>query len=171
MNIIVATSSDWGIGINGSQTIVIPDDRDFFKRTTAGGVIIYGRKTYEEIGKPLPDRKNILLTRDSDYSADGCIIANTVDEAFSEIAGDDPDKVFVIGGGEIYNAFLPFCIRAYVTKIEAAPMSDTFFPNLDALSNWSIERRSIKYESDGISYSIIIYRNDDLWGGSQYTRG
>ena len=171
MNIIVAANSDWGIGFEGKQTIVIPEDRSFFKKVTDGGVVIAGRKTYESIGKPLPNRKNIVLTRDMSFSAADVIVAHTVDEVLAEIAGEDPQKVFVIGGGEIYKLFLPMCDLAYVTWIKEKTEADTFFPNLDAMSGWSLERRSIPYKSGGIEYYIYIYRYQEAVSGMTGMRG
>jgi len=160
MKIIVAVYSDWGIGSGGNQTIVLPEDRRFFSNLTAGGVVIAGRKTFDEICKPLPDRKNIILTRDRGYTAAGAVTVHSFGEALNEIAVDDPDKIFVIGGGEIYRLFLPMCSYAYVTKIDTAPLSDTFFPNLDVMQDWSLESRSEVQNSEcGIWYSFNIYKN------------
>ena len=141
MNIIVAVYSDWGIGYNGTQPVVIPEDRRRFKELTSGGVVIAGRKTFECLPAPLPDRKHIVLTRDSAFTADGVSIVRSVAGLAAEIKGFEPDKVFVIGGGEIYRLFLPFCACAYVTRIDIAPLSDTFFPDLDNTPGWSLEHR------------------------------
>jgi len=171
MNIIVAVNNDWGIGYEGAQTCVIPEDRMFFKAVTEGGVIISGRKTFEEIGRPLPNRKNIILTRDPNFAEEGVVVARSMEEVMKEIEGEDQDSVYVIGGGEIYTMFLPLTSRAFVTKIDTSPPSDTFFPNLDALPTWSIERRSEKKHSNTFEYSILIYRNDALLGYMHYARG
>ena len=164
MNAIVAANSDWGIGYGGTQSVVIPEDRRYFKRITVGGVVIAGRKTFEDFRKPLPDRKNIIMTRSKDLRICGAVIAYSIDDLLSEIEFDDPDKVFVIGGGDIYSMLLPLCACAYVTKIKAAPPSDTFFPNLDKAENWLIDRNwhtqnSGKAEQvyNGISYSFERY--------------
>ena len=141
MNAIVAVNSDWGIGLEGSQMLVIPDDRHRFRRLTEGGVVIVGRKTFEHLPGPLPKRKIIVLTRDTAFAAKGVVIARSVDEALKKIANYDPDKVFVIGGGEIYKQFLPLCDYAYVTKIGITAPSDTFFPDLDIKPGWSFVRR------------------------------
>ena len=161
MNAIVAVNSDWGIGYKGGQTVVIPKDRRRFKEKTVGGVVIVGRKTFEAIPGPLPNRKNIVLTRDLAFAADGAVVKRSMDEALLEIAGIDPNKVFVIGGGDIYKIFLPMCGFAYVTKIDAAPRSDTFFPDLDASPDWALERSEsgIRDSELGIKYSINTYRN------------
>ena len=157
---IVAVDIDWGIGYNGRQPIVLSGDRSHFREATQGGAVIVGRKTFEGYRSPLPDRKNIVLTRNRDFAADGAAIAHTADEAIAETAGFDPDKVFVIGGGEIYRLFLPKCSRAFVTKIEARSRSDKFFPNLDAEPGWTIESEHRKRDVEsGVPYKICIYSN------------
>ena len=171
MNIIVAVTQNWGIGNNGTQQIVIPDDRRFFKEITIGKTVILGRKTFEDIGKPLPARQNIILTRDKDFKAEDVHVENSIDNLLKTIKNST--ETFVIGGESVYNAMLPHCTRAYVTKIDANPTSDTFFPNLDELPEWSIQKvlRSGVFndittvESNPIRYSIILYKNnnkDDL---------
>jgi len=162
MNIIAAVYSDWGIGFNGAQPLVIPEDRKNFAKLTKSGVIIAGRKTYQSfqnhqsqdagdeafanIGSPLPGRKNVVLTRDKNFIANGAYVAHSIEEVLDEIADCDTDKVFVVGGGDIYRQFLQFCTNAYITKIAATPMSDTFFPNLDKLPKWSSVHESQSYD-------------------------
>jgi len=157
MNIVAAVFSDWGIGLGGTQQIVIPEDRDRFRKLTDGGVVIVGRKTFEILPGPLLNRRNIVLTRDPGFFVGGVVVSRSVDAVLSEIEGVDPDKVFVIGGAETYRAFLPLCTRAYVTKIDMAPPSDAFFPDLDALPGWELERRSGTMEYYGIRYSLYVY--------------
>ena len=141
MNIIVAVYSDWGIGYNGTQPVVIPEDRRRFKELTSGGVVIAGRKTFECLPAPLPDRKHIVLTRDLSFASDHVTVAHTINDVFAEIKIAGSDNAFVIGGGDIYRLFLPFCTCAYVTRIAISPLSDTFFPDLDNTPGWSLERR------------------------------
>jgi len=184
MNAIVAANSDWGISLGGVQVIVIPEDRRHFKALTDGGVVIVGRKTFEKLSGPLPNRKNIVLTRDTSYMASGVTVAHSINEVLTEIACDDPDRVFVIGGGEIYRLFLPFYAYAYVTRIDIVHPSDVFFPDLDSLPGWSLERREIKVwnpefgidrktesgiqdcvafnngENNGTRFSFDLYRNN-----------
>jgi dihydrofolate reductase len=162
MNIIVAVFSDWGIGKNGTQQIIIPEDRRFFKEITMGKTIITGRKTFEDIGKPLPGRKNIILTRDRNFKAKDVQVENSVDSLLKKIV--NTAETFVIGGENIYNALLPHCSLAYVTKIDANPTSDRFFPNLDEAPCWSAQKvlRSGVFNninincSKPIRYSIIL---------------
>ena len=169
MNIIVAVNSDWGIGNDNTQSIVINEDRQYFKQVTNGGTVIVGRTTYEDFGAPLPNRKNIVLTRDREFIADGAAIAHSIDEVLALIADEDPGKVFVIGGGSIYEMFLPLCSAAYITKIRAAPLSNVFFPNLDELPNWVLESIGDELESGGVKYSFDIYINKAVANTSEST--
>ena len=160
MNIIVAVNSDWGIGYNNTQSIVIPEDRRNFQKKTSGGIVIAGRVTFEDFGRPLPNRKNIILSRDRGFRASGVNVAHSLEEALALIADDDSEKVFIIGGGSVYGLFLPMCSFAYVTKIDAAPLSDTHFPNLDDSPDWSLESCGESLESSGIRYSFDLYKNN-----------
>ena len=160
MNIIVAVNSDWGIGYNNTQTIVIPEDRKNFNNMTHGGTVIAGRKTFEDFGTPLPNRKNIILTHDRKFKVKGVIAAHSIDEVLALVGDDDTEKVFVIGGGSVYKQFLPMCSCAYVTKIEADPPSDTYFPNLDKLPGWSLEKQGETFISRGVKYSFDRYINN-----------
>ena len=167
MNSIVAVNSDWGIGLGGTQSVVIPEDRRHFRTITEGGIVIAGRKTFAEICKPLQNRKNIVLTRNKDFWAEGIIVTHSVEQLLSIIACEDTDRVFVIGGGEIYSLLLSFCTYSYVTKIDIATKSDCFFPNLDLMDNWSIDRGwqahacgggTEKHIFDGVEYSFLRYK-------------
>ena len=159
MNAIVAVNSDWGIGYNNTQTIVIPEDRRHFQKLTSGGIVIAGRKTFEDFGKPLPDRKNIILTRDKGFNPNGAIIAHSVEQVLAIIALEDTEKVFVIGGGSIYNAFLHMCEYAYITAIEASPPSDIYFPNLNDAPGWQLIERSEVRQHNSLRYTYDRYKN------------
>ena len=157
MSVIVAVNSDWGIGKDGRQAVILPEDRKFFRKKTTGGVVIAGRKTFEDFPGPLPDRKNIILTRDKLFKSEGVTVLHSVEDVLEEVKNEDPDKVFVVGGGTIYEQFLPFCGKAFVTKLDINLESDTFFPNLDELGSWSEERQTEANESNGIKYTICTY--------------
>ena len=157
MNIVVAVNSDWGIGYNNTQSVVIPEDRRNFRKITEGGTIIAGKRTFDDFGRPLPNRKNIVLTRDRGFAAGGIDVAHSIEEVLARIAEDKTDKVFIIGGGSIYKTFLPMCSHAYITKIEASPQSDTFFPNLDDSPDWTLETQGETQESGGVRYSFCRY--------------
>lgn len=170
MNIIVAVNSDWGIGLNGTQSIVISEDRRRFKALTDGGTVITGRRTFDDFFGLLPNRKNIILTRDKQYKVDGAVVKHSIDDVLAEIDADSSEKVFILGGESVYKAFLPLCGFAYVTKIDAAPPSDTFFPNLDELREWAIieqgqineHRIYTKEQADIVHYSFILYKNSSI---------
>ncbi|MGM9521862.1 MAG: dihydrofolate reductase [Oscillospiraceae bacterium] len=164
MNIVVAADRNWGIGYKGSQPIVIPEDRKHFRQVTGTGTVIVGRRTLEDFpgGRPLKNRRNIILTRDVSFSVSGGESADSVGKAFKLIAGEEPDSVFVIGGDSIYRQFLPYCTRAFVTRIEAEPPADTYFPDLDALSNWRVEDAGEEREHEGIKYRFMTYVNTDV---------
>lgn len=127
INIIVAADENNTIGKDNDLIWHLPDDLKFFKQKTSGHPIIMGRKTYESVGRPLPNRTNIIITRDKDYAVDGCVVVNSLDEAFS-VANDD--EIFVVGGAEIYKQALPVTDRVYLTRVHHTFDGDRFFPEL-----------------------------------------
>lgn len=127
INIIVAADENNTIGKDNDLIWHLPDDLKFFKQKTSGHPIIMGRKTYESVGRPLPNRTNIIITRDKDYTVDGCVVVNSLDEAFS-VANDD--EIFVVGGAEIYKQALPVTDRVYLTRVHDIFDGDRFFPEL-----------------------------------------
>lgn len=153
---IVAAYEDWGIGCNGTQPIALSADRKFFRETTRGAAVIVGRKTLADFpgSKPLPGRKNIVLSR-SPIAIDGAAVCHSPEEAAALCK--EEEKVFVIGGGSVYRQMLPFCDTAIVTKVGAKPESDTFFPNLDADPAWEAAEILRQGEENGISYQMVSY--------------
>lgn len=115
------------IGLNGDMPWKLSSDLRRFKRLTVGHPVIMGRKTYQSIGRPLPDRTNIVLTRDASYEAAGCLVYQSLDEALASEACRDVE-VFVIGGAEVYREALPRADRLYVTFVDYHGEGDTFFP-------------------------------------------
>lgn len=161
MDLIVAVYDDWGIGREGTQPIALSADRKFFRETTKGAMVIVGRKTMAAFpgGKPLPKRVNVLLTRGTSARED-VLVCHSPEEA--RLLAKGAERVYVIGGGSVYQQMLPYCERAYVTKVHVTPPSDTFFPNLDAREDWSLEQVLQSGEENGISYEMCLYvRTDD----------
>lgn len=156
MDAIVAIYDDWGIGANGTQPVAVSADRRFFRNTTKGATVIVGRKTLQDFpgGRPLPNRRNILLTR-QELHMEGVEVAHSTREALALADGDE--KVFVIGGGSVYAELLPLCSRVYVTRIHAIPDSDTFFPNLDADPGWKMTQVLESGEEYGVRYEMCVY--------------
>ena len=161
MNLIVAVNSDWGIGCGGKLLVSIPDDMRFFRETTKGKVVVMGRKTLMSLpgGNPLKGRTNIVLTSDPGFSAGDAVICHSVEELLEEIKKYDADDVFVIGGQSVYEAMLPYCKTAYVTKFNADIESDRFFPDLDELKEWKITEESQEMYYNGIPYRYLTYSN------------
>ena len=157
MELIVAVYDDWGIGAGGTQPVALSADRKFFRETTRGATVIVGRRTVEDFPeqKPLPGRRNILLTR-TQQSFPGFTVAASPEEA-AELA-KDAERVMVIGGGSIYRQMLSLCDTAYVTKVHTLVPSDTFFPNLDESADWTLDRVLQSGEENGISYEMCLYK-------------
>ena len=161
MNAIAAVSLNWGLGKDNGLLFHISEDMKRFRALTAGGTVIMGRKTLDSMpgGKALPKRRNIVITRDMAFARENVEVAHSVEEALAMAAGDDPDKVWVIGGGEIYKAMLPHCRLCYITRVYAQPESEVFFPDLDTMSNWKI-LRSEAIQNDGeLDYQFVDYIN------------
>ncbi len=143
--LVAAIARNGVIGAGGDLVWRISDDLKWFKKITLGKPIVMGRKTFESIGKPLPGRDNIVISRRTDFAPKGVIVARTIDEALQlgqEWArASDADEVCVIGGGEIYAQTLPIADRVYLTRVDAAPAGDVYFPDLD-LRDWDVTRES-----------------------------
>ena len=129
VSLVVAASKNNVIGRDGELPWHLPEDLRHFRRITTGKPVIMGRKTFESIGRPLPDRHNIVMTRDPDYAAEGCDVVESVAEAL-DVAGD-ADEVMVIGGGQVYRDFLPRADRIYMTRVQAEVQGDTRFPRIE----------------------------------------
>ena len=164
MNAIAAVSLNWGIGRGNSLLFHIKEDMQRFRSLTGGGTVIMGRKTLDSMpgGKPLPKRRNIVITRSPDFSREGVEVAHSLEEALDLAAGDDPEKVWVIGGGEIYAALLPRCRLCYLTRVYAQPECDAFFPDLDSKAEWQILRSGAIVSDGALDYQFIEYINRDL---------
>ena len=153
ISLIVALAADNVIGNDGAMPWNLPEDLQHFKRVTMGKPIVMGRATWDSIGRPLPGRQNIVVTRQTHFTADGCDIAHSLDEAIA-LAGEVPE-VMVIGGGQIYAQALPLATRIYLTRIDADVDGDTRFPPLD-LHEWTVTSR-VEYPQDtNRAYSFSI---------------
>lgn len=126
---IVVTDLNNAIGINNQLLTHLPADLKFFKATTMGCPILMGRKTYESIGRLLPGRKNIVITRSSDYKIEGAEIYHSVEKALESCT---EEKIFIIGGGEIFKQTLPLCSEVFRTVIQHTFEADAWFPDLKA---------------------------------------
>lgn len=156
MDLIVAVYDDWGIGRDGTQPVALKADRKFFREMTRGATVIAGRRTVMDFPgqQPLPGRTNIVLSRQN-AAVPGFTLCHSPREAVSLCEGQE--KVMVIGGGSVYEQMLPLCERAYVTKVHCAPKSDTFFPNLDENSAWTLQQVLCTGCEDGVGYEMCLY--------------
>lgn len=135
ISIIVAIAENGVIGLNNRLIWRLSDDLKNFKALTYGHFIIMGRKTYESIGKPLPGRTNIILSKNRSYEAEGCVIVQSVDKALKYSISKNQEEVFIIGGAQIYKETLSIADKLYLTRVHASPEGDTFFPTID-FSDW-----------------------------------
>ena len=156
MELIVAVYDDWGIGCGGTQPVALSADRVFFRETTRGATVIVGRKTLADFpgGRPLPKRVNLVLSRTAE-EMEGVTVCRSPEEAAEKSKG--AERTFVIGGGSVYRQMLPMCHRAYVTKVHACPVSDTYFPNLDEDPAWVLQEILQSGEENGISFEMCLY--------------
>ena len=157
---IAAVSQSWGIGRDGDLLFNIPEDKKFFRRTTLNHTVIMGRKTLESLpgGKPFKDRENIVLSRNEKFSPEGAVVCGSIEEALAIAENSGDDEVFIVGGGEIYNAMLPYCQKAIITKVSGDPDADTFFPNLDESPEWTLAEESEEQEFEGLRFRFCIYK-------------
>ena len=138
ISIIVAFDQNRGIGREGKLPWHLAADMKRFRNLTMGHLLIVGRKTYESIGGNLAGRVMVILTKQDDYLAQGCEIANSIHQALDISAAHGKSELFVIGGADIYQIALPFTSRIYLTRVHAAKECDTFFPKIDP-SDWEEE--------------------------------
>lgn len=123
---VVAHDKNYLIGGDNKLLWYLPEDLKNFKKLTLNSTVIMGRKTFESIGKPLPKRLNVILTRDKDFSVDGCLVYHSVEDIVRDFVKDP--QVFIIGGGEIYKHFFPYIQRIYVSLVDGEYEGDTHFP-------------------------------------------
>lgn len=149
---ICAIGKNREIGCDNKLLWDIPDDMRHFTETTRGKTVIMGQKTYESLHvKPLPNRKNIVLTFDKDFQAPDCEIAFDLEEVAKKYQDSD-EEVFVIGGGTIYKQFLPYAQKLYLTLVDDAPKADTFFPDY---SEFYESSQGEKKEHNGFIYRFV----------------
>ena len=159
MNVIVAVDDNWAIGMQNKLLVSIPADMKFFRETTMGKVVVMGRKTLESFpgGQPLKKRTNIVLTRDKQYQVKDAIVVNTVEELLEELKKYDEKDIYVIGGETVYRQQLPYCKVAHVTKVHHTYEADTFFPNLDEMSDWAVNGVSEEQTYFDLEYEFVRY--------------
>jgi dihydrofolate reductase len=158
LSLIWAMDQNRLIGNNNSLPWYLPADLAFFKRTTMGKPMIMGRKTFDSIGRPLPGRQNIVITRDSTFSAEGCDIANSIEEAMS-LVSEEKQEAMLIGGASLYLQMLAQADTLYLTQIHHTFSGDTWFPEMD-MSQWSeVYREDFEADEKNLhAYSFMQYQ-------------
>ena len=159
ISLIVAVSRNGAIGLNNQLPWYLPEDLKYFKSVTMGKPLIMGRKTFDSIGRPLPGRANIVLTRDPQWTSDGVEVVQSVEQALvaGEIACEaaDVDEIMVIGGEQIYRMTIDLADRIYLTQVDTDVEGDAFFPDID-LNNWSQTRVKLPEIIDKHPYQFLV---------------
>lgn len=160
MKTIVNVDKNWGIGIGDKLLNHIPEDMKLFKKKTTGNVVVMGKTTFLTFPgqKALPNRVNIVLTTDPEWSAENVIVCHSLDELFEQLGRYDTNTVYVIGGSKVYEQLLPYCDTAYVTKVETEKEADRFFPNLDETDGWEITDNGEILEHNDIKFRFTTYK-------------
>ena len=153
ISLIAAMGKNRVIGKDNSLIWKLPADMEYFREKTTGKPVVMGRKTFESIGRPLPNRKNIIITRDENYKAEGCVVVHSVDEALK--AAEDAEEVMVIGGSQIYKEFFPRANKMYLTFIDEEFEGDTFFPEWDK-EEWKEVSREEHDKDEKNSYNYVF---------------
>jgi dihydrofolate reductase len=154
---IVAIGKNNVIGKDNQIPWYLPNDLKWFKKQTLGHAVIMGRKCFESIGRPLPKRTNIIITRDIFYLAQGCEVVHSLSEALQLAQNEGETEAFIIGGGEIYQQSMDICDKIYLTEVEIDAEGDVFFPNLNP-SEWQVtfEETNLKDEKNEWDYTFKI---------------
>lgn len=158
ISLVVAAAKNNVIGKDNQLLWRLPEDMKFFKNVTWGMPVVMGRKTFESLGKPLPGRKNIVITRQNNWTAEGTIAVKSLDDALFLVKNMDVKEVMVIGGGEIYQMAFEKAKRIYITRVDAEPEGDTYFPAIDP-KVWKLVSQK-DHEADEkhqFSYSFQIW--------------
>lgn len=164
---IVAVDSNWSIGLEGDLLCYIPGDLQRFRKLTKDNIVVMGRKTLDSLpnGEPLPDRTNIVITKDHGFQKEGVIAVNSIKMLKAELfllEVMNGVEVFIIGGESIYNQFLNDVSFIYVTKINHKfEKVDTYFPNLDKLKEWKVTETSEMHNEGGLEYQFVKYERNE----------
>jgi dihydrofolate reductase len=155
ISLLVAHDPNGVIGVNNELPWHIPEDLAYFKKMSMGKAMVMGRKTYESIGRPLPGRLSIIVTRNKEYTAEGAVVVHNLNDAIAR-AEEYAEEVMIIGGAEIFRMSIDFADRLYITSIQNTYNGDTFFPPYE--SDWKLVSASDNhFTEEGIPYSFLIY--------------
>ncbi len=158
ISMIWAMGRDNSLGLKNRMPWHLPADLTYFMKTTLGKPVIMGRKTFESLGKPLRGRENIVITRSLDFNCEGCTIVDSIEKAIEYTRGEE---AFIIGGAEIYKAFLPLADKLYITVIDEEFEADTYFPEID-YSQWKLvsTEPGPRDEKNSYNYEWLVYERN-----------
>jgi dihydrofolate reductase len=157
LTLVVAMDAQRGIGIDNKLPWHLPEDLAHFKRVTLGQPIVMGRKTFDSIGRPLPGRRNIVVTRNADWRHDGIEVARSLDDAVALAGGD----ASIIGGAQIFAEALPIADRLIVTHIDKTYRCDTFFPEIDSARWTAVSSEPQRSVAGDVDFSFVTYDKVD----------
>ncbi|MBY0432615.1 MAG: dihydrofolate reductase [Cyclobacteriaceae bacterium] len=164
VSLIAALTKNRVIGKNNDLPWHLPDDMKYFMKTTSGHAVIMGRKNYDSIPekfRPLPNRTNMVVTRNRNFQAPGCLIFHSVEEALNKARSSNEEEAFVIGGAEIYALSLPLATRLYLTEIDAELQGDTHFPQTDSRQWKEISRKHHDPdERHAYGFDFVVYEKN-----------
>ncbi len=156
ISIIVAVSDDLGIGKNNDLLWHLPEDMKRFKQLTTGNTVIMGKRTWESLPRrPLPNRKNVVITDIAGETFPGAVTAYSIEDAVEQCSSDR--EVFIIGGGSIYRQFMPVADRLLITHVHRKADADVFFPEIDPKIWKAVEKEEFKAEEGGVPYTYVTY--------------
>ncbi|OXM83673.1 dihydrofolate reductase [Paenibacillus rigui] len=163
ISFILAMDENRAIGLNNQLPWRLPEDLAYFRRTTSEHTVLMGRKTFESIGRPLPKRHNVILTRDPHFRAKGCEVVHSTDEIVNKYgASAEQEELFVIGGAEVYRMLLPYADRLYITEIAHAFEADAFFEPLHAADWTEVSRvKGPKDDKNPYDYEFVLYERNN----------
>lgn len=161
ISLVVAAANNNGIGKDGKMPWHLPNDMKHFKNVTWGLPVVMGRKTFESLGKPLAGRKNIVISRQPAWKAEGAVVVPSIDDALFLAQETDAKEIMVIGGGEIYKLIFEKAQRIYLTRVEAEPEADTFFPVINS-GQWKlVSQQNVEAdEKNAYNHSFQVWEKD-----------
>ncbi|MEK5134415.1 type 3 dihydrofolate reductase [Bacillus sp. FSL W8-0645] len=156
ISMIVATGKDRVIGQDNQMPWHLPADLAYFKKVTGGHTIVMGRKTFESIGRALPNRRNIVLTTSSSFEAEGCEVVHSIADILA--IGESETELFIIGGSKLYEEMMPYADRLYITHIHHAFEGDRYFPDYNE-NEWTVVSREKGHrdEKNPYNYEFAVY--------------
>ena len=156
VSVIAALAKNGVIGIENRLPWRLPEDLAHFKALTLNHPILMGRKTFESLGRPLPGRTNVVITRNADYKPDGCLVADSIPTALALCK--DADEIFFIGGADLYAQAIPLVDRLYLTEVDIDAEGDAWFPDYDRVAFREVSRESHRgAKGDGLAFDFVVY--------------